>query len=315
MADAPRKPTLQATITQQAQVKPNNYSPPGPIGNTTGLIVPDTAPNPTLNSAPAITPTKKEEGWWKRWGSDVVHGALDVAGFFPVLGAIPDLVNAGVYAAEGDYVQAGISAVAAIPFGGDAVAAGNIAVKAGKQVAKRLEKETVEQIEKRLAKEAAEKLEREAAAKAAKAEKEAAAKKGGKDKGNPCAHLRRGNGKGPYRGGSHNQTSKPANDKKDSHHAPAKEASPLPPKDGPAIQMDPKDHGKTSSNGQMPGSVDYREKIADLISAGKWREAMAEEIKDIRRVAREVGDPKKYNEAMQEMLEYFKCLETHGLLM
>ena len=41
---------------------------------------------------------------------------------------------------------------------------------------------------------------------------------------------------------------------------------------------------------------------------------MAKEIKDTRRVAREINDPKKYNEAMQEMLAYFKCLEKHGLL-
>jgi hypothetical protein len=179
MAAAPRKPTLQATATQPAQVKPNAYSAPGPLGNTTGLIVPDTAPNPTLNSAPAITPTTKEEGWWKRWGSAVVHGALDVAGFVPVLGAVPDLLNAGIYAAEGDYVQAGISAVAAIPVAGDAVAAGNIGVKVGAKIAK----ETAEQAEKRIAKEAAEKLEKDAAERAAKAEKEAAAKRGGKDKG------------------------------------------------------------------------------------------------------------------------------------
>ncbi|WP_267875872.1 hypothetical protein [Massilia sp. CCM 8734] len=38
------------------------------------------------------------------------------------------------------------------------------------------------------------------------------------------------------------------------------------------------------------------------------------EIDDVRRVAREAGDPKRYNEAMHEMLEYFKCLEKNGLL-
>jgi hypothetical protein len=40
---------------------------------------------------------------------------LDVLGFVPGLGAIPDLINAGIYAAEGDAVNAGLSAVAAIP--------------------------------------------------------------------------------------------------------------------------------------------------------------------------------------------------------
>ena len=161
MAAAPTKPALQGVITQTAQVKPNSYSPPGPLGNTTGLIVPDTAPNPTLNAAPAITPTKKEESWWKRWGSDVVHGALDVAGFVPVLGAIPDVINAGVYAAEGDYVQAGISLVAAVPGAGDAVAAGNIAVKAGKQVEKQIVKQAEKQVEKQVEKQAEKQAEKQ----------------------------------------------------------------------------------------------------------------------------------------------------------
>jgi len=144
---------------------------------------------------------------------------------------------------------------------------------------------------------------------------------GGKDGGKsrrkppgPCDHLRQGNGKGPYRGGAHSKTSKPVNDDKDSHHIPAKDASPLKPQDGPAIQMAPKDHAKTSSNGQMSGSIEYREMIADLIAEGKWREVMTTEIRDVRRVAREAGTPTKYNEAMLEMLEYFKCLEKHGLL-
>lgn len=41
---------------------------------------------------------------------------------------------------------------------------------------------------------------------------------------------------------------------------------------------------------------------------------MALEVRDVRRVAAEVGDGRKYNEATLEMLEYFKCLQKHGLL-
>lgn len=41
---------------------------------------------------------------------------------------------------------------------------------------------------------------------------------------------------------------------------------------------------------------------------------MKKEIKDIRDIAKEAGDPKRYNEAIPEMLEYFRCLEKHGLL-
>lgn len=144
---------------------------------------------------------------------------------------------------------------------------------------------------------------------------------GGSDKGGyvrgspgPCDHLRQGSGKGPYRGGAHSKTSKPANDGKDSHHMPADDTSPLPRRDGPAIQMDPKDHGNTASNGSGTESIKYRKKIEDLIKNGDWRKAMADEIKDIRGIAREAGEAGKYNEAIREMLEYFKCLENNGLL-
>jgi hypothetical protein len=41
---------------------------------------------------------------------------------------------------------------------------------------------------------------------------------------------------------------------------------------------------------------------------------LAKEINDVRKIARKAGDPKKYNEAMMEMLEYFKCLGKNGLL-
>lgn len=60
---------------------------------------------------------------------DIVHGALDIAGFIPVLGAIPDGVNAGIYALEGDWVNAGLSAVAMVPAWGDGVKLGVIAGK------------------------------------------------------------------------------------------------------------------------------------------------------------------------------------------
>lgn len=50
---------------------------------------------------------------------DGVQGGLDVLGFVPVVGAIPDLINAGIYAARGNPTLAGISAIAAIPVVGD----------------------------------------------------------------------------------------------------------------------------------------------------------------------------------------------------
>lgn len=49
-----------------------------------------------------------------------VHGVLDVGGFIPGAGAIPDLLNAGIYAIEGDGENAAWAAGAAVPLFGDA---------------------------------------------------------------------------------------------------------------------------------------------------------------------------------------------------
>ena len=48
----------------------------------------------------------------------IVHGGLDVVGLVPVLGEPADLVNAGIYAFEGDYTNAALSGGAALPFVG-----------------------------------------------------------------------------------------------------------------------------------------------------------------------------------------------------
>jgi hypothetical protein len=60
---------------------------------------------------------------------DAGHAALDIAGFIPVVGAVADVANAAWYFAEGDYANAALSGVSAIPGLGDALGA---AGKAGK---------------------------------------------------------------------------------------------------------------------------------------------------------------------------------------
>ncbi len=62
---------------------------------------------------------------------EILHFALDVAGLIPALGVVPDLINAGIYVVEGDYVSAGISALAMIPIFGEGAI---IAKRAGKEV-------------------------------------------------------------------------------------------------------------------------------------------------------------------------------------
>lgn len=63
---------------------------------------------------------------------DGIQTALDVAGFVPGLGAIPDLLNAGISALRGDWVNAGMCVLAAVPGVGDVAAAGKLAYKGTK---------------------------------------------------------------------------------------------------------------------------------------------------------------------------------------
>lgn len=157
-------------------IKPNHFPPPGPIGNTQGIIVPKTEADAALKP--------KEESWWDKWGG-VVHTGLDIIGMIPVVGEIADGANAVIYAAEGDYTNAALSAAAMLPVGGQAATAAklaNRAVKAGKKVAQK------------------------AAPKAARAGAKAAAKKQGgrvkgkkkkKDKPSSCCPKNQGAGKKP----------------------------------------------------------------------------------------------------------------------
>ncbi len=80
--------------------------------------------------------------------SDTIHTVLDVAGFIPVVGTAADLINAGLYAAQGDYVNAGLSLVSAVPVIGDAAGAlgkggkvlGKAVTKGGKVLGKAVTK-------------------------------------------------------------------------------------------------------------------------------------------------------------------------------
>ncbi|CAI8778563.1 MULTISPECIES: RHS repeat-associated core domain-containing protein [Pseudomonas] len=123
----------------------------------------------------------------------------------------------------------------------------------------------------------------------------------------PCADLKKGNpeGTGPFRGGSYGGTTASGIE---SHHMPADSTSPIKRSQGPAIQMEPYDHSQTMSHGHQgnPGKA-YRAQVQSKIEVGDMRGAMAMEIRDVRRVATQVGQPRKYNEAMQEMLAYAKC--------
>lgn len=139
-------------------------------GNCPGIYVTEPAPSgsiagghPSASTNPPVKPeTSKEEGWWGK-ASPWVHGALGLASFVPGLGIVTGAADAGIYAAEGDMVDAGLSAASMIPGGKIVTTAGKL-VKGAAGLAR----------EAHAAEEAA-KLAREAeeAAKAAKLEKEA----------------------------------------------------------------------------------------------------------------------------------------------
>ena len=135
-------------------------------GNTKGKVVFQSTggggkggganPPVTPETAREAQAAVEQKGLWGRM-SGYVHGALDVAGFIPGLGAIPDLANAGLFALEGNMVEAGISVVAAVPGVGDTIKGGKMAATAGKKALAAAGKKAEKELAERAAKEAAEK--------------------------------------------------------------------------------------------------------------------------------------------------------------
>jgi hypothetical protein len=125
----------------------------------------------------------------------------------------------------------------------------------------------------------------------------------------PCAILNRGTGKGKYRGGSHEQMTKPTGDGKDSHHIPAKSNYPSWPKPSktynkwPAIQMDAKDHKKTFSYGKNPLSGAYARAQKYAFKEYGMLGAFALDVAEIK-----MRHGNKYDEALKEAAAYAACV-------
>ncbi|WNZ24768.1 hypothetical protein HJG54_19250 [Leptolyngbya sp. NK1-12] len=66
--------------------------------------------------------------------SNVGHTALEVAGVVPVFGAVPDLINAAWYGAEGRETEAALSLIGAVPFAGDATTVARLGARYGDDV-------------------------------------------------------------------------------------------------------------------------------------------------------------------------------------
>jgi hypothetical protein len=77
-------------------------------------------------------PTRADGGFL----SDIGHGILDVAGLVPVAGEAFDGINAAWYAAEGDMLNAGLSAAAMVPIGGWFATGAKVGIKGTKAATK-----------------------------------------------------------------------------------------------------------------------------------------------------------------------------------
>ena len=151
-------------------------------GNTQGILVNQPAMSGNASSAnPPVKPEVKEEaGWWET-GLDWFQTGLDVVGLIPGVGEIADGANALIYTARGDYVNAGLSAAAMIPFAGWAATGTKVGMKGAKAIGKEVAEEVVEEVGEKVAKEAAEKTAKETAEKKAQQEAKAQAAKKAED--------------------------------------------------------------------------------------------------------------------------------------
>ena len=114
-------------------------------GNCPGVYVAGPEP-PTgkageakVNANPPVVPqTPAEASWWIK-ASPWDHGALGVASFIPGVSIVAGGADAAIYAAEGNLVEAGLSAAAMVPGGKVATTAGK-AVKGAMAAAKGTDK-------------------------------------------------------------------------------------------------------------------------------------------------------------------------------
>jgi len=84
---------------------------------------------------------------------------------------------------------------------------------------------------------------------------------------------------------------------------PADAASDLARGDGPAIAMRVADHKATASFDNLPGAREYRAAQSELVSQGRFREAIEMDIADIRS---KFGSA--YDEGISTMIDYAKSI-------
>ncbi len=134
------------TASNVADTASNTWDTASDFASDTWDTTKDTASDVwsgVTNTASSVADTASNT-WDKATDIDTIHTTLDAVGFLPYIGAVADLANAGLYAARGDWSNAALSGVAAVPGIGDAVglagkgakAASKFIPKAGKTISK-----------------------------------------------------------------------------------------------------------------------------------------------------------------------------------
>ena len=144
----------EEVVYNTSQMEMNCNGPDG-TGNTIGNVVyikaesfVSVTPSGEIegDTNPPVEPeTQEEKSWWQK-ASPWVHGALDIVGLIPGVGEVTDGINAVIYTAEGDYVSAGLSAAAMIPFAGWGATAGKFAKRGVSALVKKGAKEVGEEV-------------------------------------------------------------------------------------------------------------------------------------------------------------------------
>jgi len=133
---------LQALQKATQPQTPGKPAQPQTPGKTTAQATPQ-QPDKS-NSQPNPPKAEQQQGWWKSWGSTATHSVLGAASFVPGVSVISGAIDSGIYAAEGDYLNAGLSAASMIPGGKEVTTVGKVIAKGVKvaEEAKTLEKTT-----------------------------------------------------------------------------------------------------------------------------------------------------------------------------
>ena len=78
--------------------------------------------------------------------------------------------------------------------------------------------------------------------------------------------------------------------------------------------MDPADHRLTSSYGNSAEARAYRAEQQRLLNEGRVQDAIQMDIDDIRRIENEIGQPGKYDSAVQQMQDYASNLDPNDFV-